>query len=463
MFDIKRLSPIIIALVIQMIGFNAPEPVHANDFDFYMDYARFNGSQGFGYLEVYFGIPRDRLHFEAVDSAFQAQFQIQIDVYQTDSLISSQTWQNQDQVNFLDAIQSGQTLQDVKGLYLKPGNYAIHALVHDLSNRNQKEKIVDVEIAIDDETKLSMSDIQLALYIKKDTDESKFVKNGYRILPNPGRVYTSAGPILYYYLEIYGLSPLNDGIDSSYTVSIELQNDQGQRVRKMADKKKIRNASSLVEMGNMHVGALKTAAYSLNVGVVDHASNDSVSSRILFYVYRQQDLVQMQDSEINEDYGKDIECLSMDESSLNQHFEYVKYIATRNETKAYKKLDVQGKRMFMQEFWRKRDTNEMTIQNEFKDEYYTKINITKQQFSTPNREGWKTDRGRVLIIYGEPDDIKRYTFGSWGRPYEVWQYFKVEGGVEFIFADESGYGQYILIHSTATNQIHDFEWLSRLN
>lgn len=454
---------LIVFIFSQLAALNWIQQVRADELDFYLDYSRFSGSDGFEYVEFYLGIPRDRLFYQEADTGFQAAFRIQINIDQADSLISSHAWENQDNIASPDVVRPGQILQDVKGFYLKPGEYSVRVMVQDLQIENRKEKQTDLTIRTRDGSALSTSDIQLALHIKRNSGESKFVKNGYRILPNPGRVYTESGPILYYYLEIYGLSPLKALSDSSYTVIADVLDQNGKQIQAISDKRRMRNASSLVELGNVRIGGLSTGTYGLRVQVIDPSAGDSVTANVLFYVYRQRDLIQSKPSEASIDYTRDIEFLSMDEPTLDQHFQYAKYISGKNEENAYRKLDLVGKRRFMQEFWQKRDTNVMTLENEYKEKYYNRLRQAVLKFSSPNKKGWNTDRGRVLILYGQPDDIKRYTSGNWGRSYEIWQYFKVEGGVEFIFADESGYGEYKLVHSTATNEVRDLDWRERLN
>lgn len=444
-------------------GIGSAQSRSPEDFDFYLDYARFRGPQGFGFLELYFGVPRTGLNYLETDQGLQAEFEIQIDISADDSLISTRTLENRDLIPSDEAIQPGQTIQDLHSYYLRPDTYSIRSRVRDLNSGHRKEKTVEIAIPDYGADRLALSDIELALHIARDQGESKFVKNGYRILPNPGRLYTPSGPILYYYLEIYGLSPLQSGADSTYSVSAVLLDKNGRFIRTVRDKIRKRTGSSLVEVGNVHVGGLSTDAYALQISVRDHAAADTASVRIFFYVVRPQDLVRSGGGEVTADYSRDIEFLSMDEDELDRHFEYAGYLATRQESKAYEKLDLTGKRTFMQDFWQKRDSNVLTDPNEFKDDYYERLRLAQQKYSTPNRKGWKTDRGRVLLLYGRPDDIKRYTSGDWGKPYEIWQYYKIEGGVEFIFADISGYGEYKLIHSTVTNELHDYDWRERLN
>ena len=81
-----------------------------------------------------------------------------------------------------------------------------------------------------------------------------------------------------------------------------------------------------------------------------------------------------------------------------------------------------------------------------------------QQYKGNFREGWRTDRGRVLLIYGRPDEIERFPFSNQNRSYEVWHFYQVQGGVDFIFVDKREMGDYELVHSTARGELYDPEW-----
>lgn len=430
--------------------------------DYYLDYARFAGNADFQFVEIYLEIPRTHFQYESIAKKYRARVQFTIEVFVHDSLALSQSWQSQDVVDSLGAIQQGQLFQEVYGMYLRPGLYRILSRVTDLVAQQKMEKTLDITVLPMDSKKLTVSDIQLASSITPDTVQTRFVKNGYRIFPNAGGIYGTPLPVVYYYAEIYNLSPLLSGTDSTYTTQVQLMDASGKIVKQEAIKSGRRIASALVELGNLYVGNLPTGPYRFQLFVVDNATKDTVLVEKPLYIYRVQDLGRYAQTDNAQDYSEDAEYFLMDEKTLDRHFEYARYIATRTEEKAYKKLNVEGKRTFFKNFWKKRDTDPSTPQNEFKEEYYNRIRLANQRFSSPSKEGWKTDRGRVLILYGHPDDTQRNPFGSGTKPYEVWIYHKVEGGVKFIFIDESGYGDYKLVHSTAINEIHDEQWESRL-
>ncbi|MDQ5847213.1 MAG: GWxTD domain-containing protein, partial [Acidobacteriota bacterium] len=138
----------------------------------------------------------------------------------------------------------------------------------------------------------------------------------------------------------------------------------------------------------------------------------------------------------------------------------VTYVITDEEKKAWKRLATDEEReKFIEEFWRRRDPDPDTEENEFKEEYYERIAYANENFAS-GIPGWKTDRGRIWIMYGKPDERETHpTGGSYERPsyhgggstttypFEVWFYRYLPGvgsGIEIEFVDPTGSGEYRL-------------------
>ncbi len=136
----------------------------------------------------------------------------------------------------------------------------------------------------------------------------------------------------------------------------------------------------------------------------------------------------------------------------------VTYIITDEERKAFKKLATDDEReRFIEEFWRRRDPDPDTDENEFKEEYYERIAYANEHF-TSGIPGWKTDRGRIWIMFGKPDGRETHPMGgsyerpSWEGggstttyPFEIWFYRYLAGvgsGIEIEFVDPTGSGEY---------------------
>ena len=104
--------------------------------------------------------------------------------------------------------------------------------------------------------------------------------------------------------------------------------------------------------------------------------------------------------------------------------EDVRWIITDEEQKAFKLLSNDEERdQFIEAFWQRRDPTPDTIENEFKEEHYRRMAYANEHFAA-GIPGWKTDRGRIYIMYGPADEIEAHpSGGSYERPME-------EGGGE---------------------------------
>jgi GWxTD domain-containing protein len=138
--------------------------------------------------------------------------------------------------------------------------------------------------------------------------------------------------------------------------------------------------------------------------------------------------------------------------------EDVAYIITDEERAAFKQLSNDEERdNFIEAFWQRRDPTPDTEENEYKEEHYQRIAYANEHFAA-GVPGWKTDRGRIYIVFGKPDEIEDHpSGGSYERPMEEgggetstfpfaqWRYRYIEGiGQEVIieFVDTCMCGEY---------------------
>jgi len=127
---------------------------------------------------------------------------------------------------------------------------------------------------------------------------------------------------------------------------------------------------------------------------------------------------------------------------LNLAIEQLRYIANMDSIKKYRKAGYESKRGFFERFWDTQDPNPDTEVNELLREYYRRVNYTTERFSSTSQAGWLTDRGRIFIKFGEPDDVERRPFAQDSYPYQVWRYYS--NRKTFLFIDRSGFGDYVL-------------------
>jgi GWxTD domain-containing protein len=138
--------------------------------------------------------------------------------------------------------------------------------------------------------------------------------------------------------------------------------------------------------------------------------------------------------------------------------EDVAYIITDEERAAFKRLQNDEEReQFIENFWLRRDPTPDTVENEFKEEHYRRIQYANDHFAS-GIPGWKADRGRIYIVYGPPDERDEHpSGGTYERPpeegggetttypFEDWRYRYIDGignDITIEFVDPTMTGEY---------------------
>jgi len=131
----------------------------------------------------------------------------------------------------------------------------------------------------------------------------------------------------------------------------------------------------------------------------------------------------------------------------------VRYIITGKERKIFLELPDSEKEAFREEFWKIRDPDPETEENEFKMEYFNRIETADDLFVSEGRPGWLTDRGRIYVLFGPPFERITYPMGSnpESRCSEIWYY----GDFPVVFVDSTCTGQYKLVTYNLT-ELRDF-------
>lgn len=128
----------------------------------------------------------------------------------------------------------------------------------------------------------------------------------------------------------------------------------------------------------------------------------------------------------------------------------VRFIITKEEKNIYLRLPESDRKIFIEEFWAKRDPEPLTEENEFKTAYFARIERSNRLFRGEGMPGWLTDRGRVYILFGAPFSRKYYPSQAAGgvqRAREIWYY----GNFPILFEDQHSNGVFRLL---TTNLAH---------
>lgn len=452
-----KLLTVVIFFAFCKLNLYAQENIYFN-----FDYSVFKADDQKSILEIYYSVNQKSLTYTEVNGIFEAYAKIDI-------LLTNRT---DNSVVFDKSYKSPSTVKDTSGnelnqniigqinFLLDDGYYKLKITGSDM-NKVSNQDILDEDLTIINASSkdVRISNIELSTNIQKSSNESSnFYKNTLEVIPNPSNLFGMNLKELYYYYEVYGLSENN--VSEEFTINYSVVNLNNESVLTF-DKKIKRNSEARVEYGKINVDTLERGSYFLKVNLVDPSKNLSVSAEKRFFIFNVSDVIAPTNPQ--NDYLLS-EYAAKDEKDLDLEFGYATYLMTEKERDRYDDMDkIELKRKFMYDFWKSKDYNQGTPQNEFKIDYLKRVNEANRNFKEAYKEGWKTDRGRVYLVYGKPDDIDRYPFETTKKSYEVWNYNSVEGGGECVFIEkQSTTGVYWLVHSTFKSELKNYEWEKEL-
>jgi len=431
---------------------------------FEFDYARFKLDENSIYLELYYDIKEADFTQVKADNGFFIKGNLHIEIV---NKANNQAVYNKD-FPFEDKFApetdiKAKNMLGVLGVSVPKGDYVMKVVVDDFHNKTNTKSINENLTVIPfDEKTSGISDIQLASgIIKEDADKSSiFYKSGMEITPNPAMLYTNQMPVLHYYLELYNLAADNTG--KAFKLVKTLFSSNGKRV--ITSSKALQpKLNATVEIGNINISKLPTDNYTLEIALLDTVSKKAHISTKRLYVYNP-NVVKEAAASTNSDFIGS-EYAIMPESDCDRMIDQVKYLAAPDELEQIKKIQsYEAKKQFLYRFWTSRNNNNSTGVNESRQEFDRRVAYATKNFTYKYKEGYKTDRGRIIIKYGMPDDIDRHPAEPNTSPYELWTYNNVdsEPHVIFAFGDISGFGNYVLLHSTKKDEAYDDQWIKRI-
>lgn len=313
-----------------------------------------------------------------------------------------------------------------------------------------------------------LSDIYLATRItKKDTSKIAwseiFSKGDYYIIPNSSRQYFSDQATLLSYIEIYNSKKVNI---KSFIIKYKIIDAIG-TVKKVVTKKFINlNENILNDHLAIPIPDLATGVYFLETKLYsdDEKTEIDISKKKFFYMNF--DVAPELNAKFTEDeLFERSEYVTLDDTTLLREYDKIKYLMTKDEKIRWDELsDLKAKQRALFTFWRIRDSDTTTIYNESKSDFDKAVNYALEYFTyNKDYEGWRTDRGKVLLKYGFPMVVERYPRNGEKIPCEIWYYGEGGGGAYFYFVDNTGYNNFILVHSTIFGENQNEYWMQDYN
>ena len=415
-----------------------------------LDITRFRGADDTTSLvEFHYSINRDALTFLHDSAGWSASAELMLTGRAGDSLVFRDHWLVPARLADTAAVVHGMNLVGVCPVQLRAGSYTVKLLGRDRQNSGRRDSIsVLIPVTPPATDRIVMSDIEFASSIKPGTKESPFYKNTLDVIPSVGGMYNET-QMCFFYIEAYNLLLGEDRSDMTMKTSVV---DAVGKEILARERQRKRSAESAVLIDQLAASKFKSGTYSLVVALLDSTKRTLAQSSRKFYVF-------------NPTLGVDSTLLalgssfplavysSMEEQELDRDFKWSRYEISEDEQVQYKQLSgADVKRKFLSDVWRHRPPGA-------RDVYMARVAHANENFGMLGREGYRTDRGRVYIVYGPPDDIERHPNESDTKPYEIWTYNNIQGGVEFDFLQRIQGADYELVNSTHRNELHDANWM----
>ena len=433
-------------------------------FQLSLDHAQFLGPDNQCYLEIYYSYPENNPLYQKDEyNQFGSTVYFTLNIFQDDTLWATKQWKIEKQLPDTAMLSSSKKhLVDLIRYPVGEGRrYSVSLFARDFYSGKMdsaKAQLVGKKFV---EHQLCLSDLILATNIQpfSGTSDPKFRKRVYDVVPNPSLSFGKDLHVLFYYFEIYNMT--QEMADSQYAVLWQIKDSTGNIVEDNANGlvwRKIAHESSK-EIGQFDISGLSNGSYNLWCSVLTPSGKlTSETSSKNFFVNKP-----VQEISVARQIIAPLEQLlfleGFDEKQLDQEFDQVYALTTKEARKIYGNLsNLEAKRKFIYNIWTINVSDAGISVGYFRSRFLQLIHEVDEKYRTAFKPGWKTDQGIVFLKYGTPSDIERNPNVAGTKPYEVWKYENIEGGVIFVFIDRTGFGRYELIHSTKRGELSDHNW-----
>jgi GWxTD domain-containing protein len=441
-----------------------------------------------GRAEFAIRIPYREIKFiKKADSLYEGRLRVTVEMW--DAAQKRAGFRQQEaQVQITDAVVGSDSLLGEiykLGLTARPGAYRYRVLVEDMNvarmglvykMKNQKKQ-GKVEGRVDMGpwlfTNPALSGIETAWEISAAREGASFRKGPYEVYPHPSGYYGLHRDAIAGYYEIYDAVPPPGG--RSYRVRSLIVSASGDTTIAGEDSLHVTEGTAWPHAVSVDVSGLDAGHYRLVLQIREEGKTAPAAST---------------SSEFDVLWSED----SWRAEAADFYDVAASVLLSTEEAGEFRKLSMGDKEVRIERAWREADPSPETADNEARLEFHQRIQVANSRYTiyTP---GMFTDRGRVYIRYGEPDDtrIERlpvaektlgYVLGTSipqqskdaltkpgsgvvdSRPYEIWTYDnrghqakprygmnELTTGMKFVFVDDQGYGEYTLRYSS-TSGIH---------
>ncbi|MBC7556800.1 MAG: GWxTD domain-containing protein [Chryseobacterium sp.] len=438
----------------------------------YFNYGVFNTTNSKPYLETYLTISGNTVRFLPASGGYQANINISWKILKGIEIIKSSNYN-------LISPKASDTLHlpsfiDSQRFSLDNGQYTLELVVTDNANPEKKSTHSEkINVAFKRDKKVYNSDIQILESYSKSSTQSVLTKNGYDLIPYNINYFPKTQNALKFYVESYNLDTVI-GKNTKFVYSYYVENNENLLKQNGLTGFQKQNANRINPLlAQFDITQLPSGNYNLVIEVKD--SLNKIQAQKKWFFQRQSDAIQLSYAENNnintiEDFFNVVQSTD----SLKQFVECLWPISSTTEREwqevQIKRKDPSIMRSFLVGYWKEQAADTINPLKIWLT-YYKQVLEANALLKCGKQKGYYTDRGRVYLQYGKPDQRNQINSEPNTYPYEIWQYYRIYDRatkrfftnkkfvfVNFAIADDC----YKLIHSEVKGEIYDERWRFKL-
>jgi len=449
-------------LLILLCGIFSAFSLHAQNLQAFMSYTLFNSPVDGPYIETYLSVFGPSLQYvKNANGKYQGTVEVTIIFRQDDDIVNYDKYEV-----------TSQELDDTSAMIpnfiaqqrylLKNGNYDMEFIIADANADADPYITTDpVEVSFPS-GKPSISGIELISEYKKAEEPGMLTKSGFDLYPYVFNFYPEGVEKIMFYSEFYNTDKMF-GQGGKFVYNYYIQSFETKNQMMDFSRSKVGEASPVFPiMRELDIANLPSGNYYLVVELRNQ-DNEVIEKNRLFFQRSNPNIQFNTDNlaSLNTE-GTFVDKIE-NADTLRKYIHYLLPIATEVDrvfiSKQMGDADITTLRQYFLNFWKGRDN---IMPEAAWNHYYQQVRKVNYIYSTPNRQGYETDRGRVFLKYGPPNIISESYNEPAAYPYEIWQYYSLGDGQrnrKFVFYTiDIVTNDFQLVHSDAIGEPANHRW-----
>lgn len=409
---------------------------------------RYFSERGRALVEGALEIPYPLLSFRAEGETLRADavIEVMIDRADGEELYHAERQIHPEAMNEEAAKSDRVTSIETFAVYAPPGEYVARGRVTDGESGRSYE--VSAPLAVPDAPPV-FSDVLMTNSVRKDVQLQDGSYLPYLIgttmfNPNPRNVFYKDAPLVYFYYEV---NPESTPVEEELGLRMAIRDGSGETVKDLGPRTIQIGEERNFDLGAFSVAGLQPGRYRLHLDCASCPSDVVHASEFEVRPAREELAFLTEPAPESTAAGSGVRYYAdYSPAQVDSVIEVTSILLTSAQRRLVETLSTEGKVRFLNRFWDSVDSTPETPENEEKAAFEQRLAYVNTQFGTLQEAGWKSDRGRIWLLFGEPTErIDRPVEATVG-PYVIWNYSG--HGETFAFGDFTKDGRYRLIYST---------------